>query len=240
MAPSLAASPDLPPLPVLPVLYAPGPVGRCLPFFWQNWQAIQADEWVVSILRDGYYLPFNLAPLLTTDPPCLSYPATHLLFQDMSRHIQLLLDKCTIKVIPYLTPGFYSWIFLAPKKSGDWRPVIDLSTLNRFLHSPHFWMETSTSIMRSLQPGHWATSLDFKDAFFHVPVTPAHRCYLSFRFSHRYFRFRALPFGLATSPYLFTRLVKVVGAFARSQGLSLLLYLDDWNISAPSAPACTA
>ena len=39
------------------------------------------------------------------------------------------------------------------------------------------------------------------------------------------------------SPYLFTCLVKAVGTFARSQVLSLLLYLDDWNIS---APACTA
>ena len=195
---------------------------------------------VISILRDTYFLPFNPAPVLTSDPPCLSYSAIHLLFQDMSHHLALLLDKRAIEEIPHLTPGFYSRIFLAPKKSGDWRPVIDLSTLNKFLHSPHFHMETTASIMRSLQLGHWATSLDFKDAFFHVPVMPAHRCYLSFQFSPRYFRFQALPFGLATSPYLFTHLVKAVGAFARGQGLSLLQYLDDWNISAPTAPACTA
>ena len=79
-----------------------------------------------------------------------------------------------IEEIPRLTLGFYSWIFLAPKKLGHWRPVIDLRALNRFLRSPHFWMETSTSIMCSLQPGHWVTSLDFKDAFLHIPVAPAH------------------------------------------------------------------
>ena len=62
--------------------------------------------------------------------------------------------------------AFYSRIFLAPRKSGNWRPVIDLSALNKFLHSPHFWMEMATSIMCSLQQGHWATSVDFKDAFF--------------------------------------------------------------------------
>ena len=84
--PSSAASPDPPPLPVLPVPYVPGPVGGRLHFFWQNWQAIQADEWVVSILRDGYFLPFDSAPPLTADPPCLSYSATHPLFQDMSHH----------------------------------------------------------------------------------------------------------------------------------------------------------
>ena len=107
----------------------------------------------------------------------------------MSHHIQLLLDKQAIEEIPRSTPGFYSQIFLAPKKSGNWRPVIDLSALNRFLCSPHFRMEMSASIMRSLQPGHWATSLDFKDTFFHVPVAPAHRRYLSFRFGDRYFQF---------------------------------------------------
>ena len=85
-APSSAASPDPPPLPVLPVPYAPGPVGGCLHFYWQNWQAIQAKEWVISILRDGYFLPFDSAPPLTADPPCLSYSATHPLFQDVSPH----------------------------------------------------------------------------------------------------------------------------------------------------------
>ena len=77
-----------------------------------------------------------------------------------THHVQLLLDKRAIEEIPRSTPGFYSRIFLARKKSGDWRPVIDLSALNRFLRSPHFRMETSALIMRLLQPGHWTfTSL---------------------------------------------------------------------------------
>ena len=59
-------------------------------------------------------------------------------------------------------------------------------------------------------------------------------------YTSHYFWFRALPFGLATSPYLFTCLVKAVGAFSRGQGLSLLQYLDNWNILAPTAPACIA
>ena len=101
-------------------------------------------------------------------------------------------------------------------------------------------MEMVASIMCSLQQGHWATCLDLKDAFFHIPIAPVHRCYLSFWFSHCYFQFGALPFGLAMSPYFFTCLAKAVCTFTRGQGLSPLQYLDDWNISVPIAPACMA
>ena len=79
--------------------------------------------------------------------------------------------------------------------------------------------------MRSPQIDHWTTSLDFKDVFIHVSIAKGHHRYLSFQFGDRYFRFRALPFGLATSPYVFTRLVttiKTVGTFARAQSLSAL------------------
>ena len=83
--------------------------------------------------------------------------------------------------------------------------------------------------------GHFS---NFKDTFFHVPIAKGHRRYLSFRFGNCYFRFRAPPFGLATSPTSSPDLVKVVGTFSRAQSLSLLQYLDSWNILAPSAQAC--
>ena len=169
--------------------------------------------------------------------PSLSYTPTHPPFQEIEQQLVLLLDKCPIEEIPHPAPGFYSRVFLALKKSGDWRPVIDLSTLSKHLRSPHFGMEMTTSIMHSLQQGHWATFLGFKDAFFHIPITGPHQRYLSFQFGHRHFQFQALPFSLATSSYLFTGLVKAVGTFARAQGLYLLQYLGDWNISASTAPA---
>ena len=92
--------------------------------------------------------------------------------------------------------------------------------------------------MQSLPLGAWCTSIDLKDAFLHVPIARKHRKYLCFRIGGAAFQFRALPFGLTTSPLVFTRIVKTVGAYAHSQGLNMLLYLDDWNISAPSPTLC--
>ena len=33
-------------------------VGSCLSLHWRQWQAIGANQWVVSVLRDGYPIPF--------------------------------------------------------------------------------------------------------------------------------------------------------------------------------------
>jgi hypothetical protein len=38
--------------------------------------------------------------------------------------------------------GFYSRMFLVPKKTRDWRQFIDLSALNQFIECPTFDMDT--------------------------------------------------------------------------------------------------
>ena len=46
---------------------------------------------------------------------------------------------------------------------------LDLSNLNLFLKVEKFKMETPETIRTSLQQGEWVTSIDFKDAYFHIP-----------------------------------------------------------------------
>ena len=41
-------------------------------------------------------------------------------------------------------------------------------------------METPRSIFGALQQGQWLTSLDLKDAYFHIGINPADRRYLRF------------------------------------------------------------
>ena len=42
----------------------------------------------------------------------------------------------------------------------------------------------------------------------------------------RYFHSYSLPFGLGTSPYVFTKLLRPVGTHWRSQGIRISVYLD--------------
>ena len=215
-------------------------MGGRLHHFWENWVTIGADDWVLSVLRKGYYLPLESHVPLTSSPPPMGYNPFHPLFQELREQLQILITKDAVEEVHDHSPGFYSRLFLAPKKGGEWRPVIDLSTLNRFMVSPHFKMETPTSILQATQPGQWATSLDLKDAFFHIMIAKPHRKFLRFLVDGRHYQFRALPFGLTMSPYVFTRVMKAVGAYARTLGLKLYLYLDDWILLSASAQIAKA
>ena len=120
------------------------------------------------------------------------------------------------------------------KKTGGWRPVIDLSFLNLCLDFPTFKMETTQSIRNSLQVGQWTTSLALKDAYFHVPMAPSVHKLLRFQVLGKLYQFVAMPFGLATPPREFTTLVKEVRKTAMRLGISVHMYLDDWLIKANS------
>ncbi len=96
-------------------------------------------------------------------------------------------------------------------------------------------METVQSILMSMTTGTWCTSVDLKDAFLDVPIAVRHRRFLRFRVGLLHYQFRALPFGLTTSPYVFTRIIKaVLGSYVHSRGRLLIQHLDDWNLAQPS------
>ena len=61
------------------------------------------------------------------------------------------------------------------KTAGSWRPVIDLSHLNRFVDVSHFQMETIQSVLLSVRQGDWMASIDLKEAYLQVPVHPESR-----------------------------------------------------------------
>ena len=146
---------------------------------------------------------------------------------------QQLLDKGAVEVLSeeqQNTPGFYSHLFLRPKPTGEYRPIIDLSKLNKHIVCPHFKMETVQSIRQSLQPGEWCTQIDIKDAYLHIPVQHRFRKYLRFTVEGVVYQFKTLPFGLNVAPRIFTQVLKPVLGHLRRQSIRVHAYLDDWII----------
>lgn len=89
-------------------------------------------------------------------------------------------------------------------------------------------------VMQSIHAGEWFTSLDLKDAYFHIPICPEHRPFPRFAFQGQAFQFQVLQFGLSLVPRVFTRVVSATLAPLQLLGIKILPYLDDWLICAPS------
>ena len=196
------------------------------------------DSWVVEALRVGYRIPFDRLPPLSECPLSLAAYSPHSIRGvALNQELQNLLRKGAVEPAPQ-SPGFYSRLFLVKKASGSWRPIIDLSTLNGFITSSRFHMETPRSVLNSIRPGDWMISLDLQDAYLQVPVHHDSRRYLRFVVDEKPFQFRVLCFGLTTAPQVFTRIMAPVFAILHRHGVRMLRYLDDWLILASSKIAC--
>lgn len=203
-------------------------MGGRLSHFLPQWQLITEDKWVLSVLRRGLGLHFQEVPPLSSVPLDLSQTRDSVKNRLLQEEVGTLLQKGVLEeVIPPISPGFYSRLFLVPKKNGKMRPVLDLSALNRFLVVPHFKMETNRSIRASILPGMWTTSLDLTDAYFHIGIAHRFRRYLRLVWAGKVYAFKAMPFGLSTAPLVFTRVFQTVVAFLHTQSIFIHSYLDD-------------
>ena len=134
--------------------------------------------------------------------------------------------------------GFFNRLFLVPKPNNMWRPILDLSNLNKFFRAEKFKMETPEITRTSLQTGEWVTSIDFKDAYLHIPIASQSRKYLRFHVDGQTYQFKALPFGLSTGPMEFTIVAKEVKLMALQKDIRIHQYLDDWLVRTRSHQTC--
>ena len=136
----------------------------------------------MEVLWRGYLIPFARVPPLSQEPiPMSSYAPMSTKGVPLEEVTRAFISKGAVELALCPLQAFTA-VFVVWKTSGSWRPVIDLSHLNRFLASSPFKMETIQSVLLSIRPGDWMVSIDLKEAYLQIPVHPE---------SHKYLRFVA-------------------------------------------------
>ena len=206
-------------------------VGDCLSARWSQWQKIGADLWVVAVLHKGYHFPFEYS-----SPPHSPYPISfeshHLKSQEslpLAREVTEMIDKDALKEV--LT---WIWSFTVEKITGNWRPVVDMSPLNKFIQQTKFKMETTILFIAAVGKGDFLASIDLKDAYLQVSVHLMSRQFLRFVLEDRVSHFKVLCFGLSMVQ-LFLRALQAVLVWVHSSRIHLLRYLDNWLLLASTA-----
>ena len=194
-------------------------VRRCL----NAWENIGAGPMILNWIANGYKLPltgpvepFNIPPLHQHNP------------QEVAALQEIKAKLLSMGVITRTTNNnFVSRSRLEPKKDGGYRLVVDLRPLNAYLPETTCKYETLNDAQFLLQRQDWMISADLKDGYYHLGIHKDHQQYLTTMLDGELVQFTALPFGLSTAPRVFTKFMRPVVKYFRSNGIRMLQYLDD-------------
>ena len=89
-------------------------------------------------------------------------------------------------------------------------------------------------------PESFMATLDLEDAYLLVPLEKQHRKYIRFQWHKATYEYTALPFGLSTAPYIFTKIMRPVVSYLRQKGFQSVIYLDDFLFIGLSLEECQA
>ena len=104
----------------------------------------------------------------------------------MDSEIVRLLNKGVIVESTHSQGEFVSSIFLRLKKNGvDYRMILNLKELNKFIVYRHFKMDSLKKVTDLMTQGCYMTSVDIKDAYYTAPIATEHQKCLKFRWRDR-------------------------------------------------------
>ena len=193
--------------------------------FWK--EVLHAPDPIIDCISEGYKLP------LLSSPPTFFSKNQSSACQNAdfvsSAITELLQNRCVQKIA--YKPHICSPLSVVSNNAGKLRLVLNLRYLNQFLLKEKFKYEDLRVAMLMFQPGDYMFTFDLKSGYHHVDIHREHWKYLGFAWGEgptlQCYVFCVLPFGLATACYLFTKLLRPLVKYWRSQGLRIVVYLDD-------------
>ena len=203
-----------------------------------KWKLITTDPWILEVVQ-GYKLELESAPQQQVVPKPIQFSASER--GAIQQEIENFLSKGIIIKSSHEEGEYISNIFTRPKKTpGKVRVILNLRPLNKHMVYHKFKMDTVHTVCTLLTQDSFLASLDLQDAYYSVAVHPSSQKYLKFFWDGQLYAFTCLPMGLATSPRVFTKLLKPVFAKLRQMGHVSSIYIDDILLLGDTFDLCMA
>lgn len=204
------------------------------------WESIGASQFILSVIREGYKIPFYYTPTsvhLQNNKSALNYS------DFVVNAITELLKVGSVVECPF-PPVVVNPLPVSVQSNGKKRLILDLRHVNFFVKKSKIKFEDAKSFLECLlaRPTAWACSFDIKSGYHHIEIFESDQQFLGFSWVFKgvtkYFKFTVLPFGLSLGPYIFSKVMRPLVKYWRSKALSIVVYLDDGISAAQSFSKC--
>lgn len=150
--------------------------------------------------------------------------------KELRQHIDKMLDQGVIRPSksPYAAP-----IFLVPKSSGEYRPVVDYRELNKKVVLRSVPLPDLHSCFGWFRGARYFTTLDLNQAYNQIPLEEKSKQVTAFTTDWNLYEFNRVPFGLATGAAVLSQLMDMV--FSDVKFRFVYHYLDDLVVYSRSA-----
>jgi hypothetical protein len=152
-----------------PEKFQAGQIRNC----YNEWRKLTSNATLLKTVH-GYELVFETWPGQYYIPKPLRFNPSEQIKLDKA--LADLSDRGVIELVKCDDgTGFYSTVFPKDKRDGSVRVILNLSELNEFLEYHHFKMDTVKDAILLVKPNCYFASIDFKHAYFSVPIATKHR-----------------------------------------------------------------
>ena len=190
------------------------------------WLEINANDYILDVINNGYRLPFKDIP----DSAHLKNNRSSLENDSFVKEAinDLLISGAATEV--FSKPRVVNPLTVA-QNSKKKRLVLDLRHVNQNLVIDKIKFEDLKVALLYAKQGDFMFSFDLKSGYHHIDIHKDFHTFLGFSWKFgnkiRYFQFTVLPFGLATAGHIFTKTVRCLVKHWRNSGMEIVVYLDD-------------
>ena len=181
--------------------------------FWLH--TLGANDFILRVIDKGYIIPF------ITDPQNAFFDNNHSALIHagfVSEAIQELIPSGSVFQVSS-PPQVVNPLSVSIQSRSKKRLILDLRHANK-----HIWKEKFEDIRNAcvyLPFDHFMFKFDLKSGYHHIDILQEHQTFLGFSWVvsgvRKFFVFTVLPFGLSSAPYIFTKVVRVLVRYWRSQ-----------------------
>ena len=141
-----------------------------------------------------------------------------------------MLSAGAVTLLPlYKKPAVVSPLGVVPKPhTNKYRLTVNLRYVNRHLEKKVFKLEVLRDLANLSERGDRAVSYDLMSGYYHVGMHPVSRTFLGIFWEENYYLYICFPFGLSTTPWVFSKAMRELVMYWRRGGIQVLPYLTDF------------